>query len=122
MKYTFTDLEGKEATVDIPVEYLSEHKELGSMGACKQYLYENGYIKEPVKNGNRSTKHKHKRKPDYRKRTVITGVKEYLEEFIPTLPDAENVSVAVTNVERTIQFTVADDTYELTLSRKRKTK
>lgn len=56
------------------------------------------------------------RKPDDIKRALV----DMLYDFLMLTPDIENVEV--TNIERMIAFTVKDDKYELTLTRKRKPK
>ena len=56
------------------------------------------------------------RKPDETKRSLISA----LNEFINSLDNTDNVSVV--NVERIISFSIGNDTYELTLSKKRKPK
>ena len=57
------------------------------------------------------------RKPDLVKRMLIEGLSKYMSEAY-----AEVKNVQVTNIERIIAFSIGDDNYELTLSKKRKPK
>ena len=59
-----------------------------------------------------------KRKPDETKRELIRLLADLLMETEE--PAIENVEV--TNIERMIAFSIGDDKYELTLSKKRKPK
>lgn len=134
MKYTFTTAEGTEKTVNIADEVLAQGKRegLSVRETIDRFLSDEGYIVDPtvaeltnkakangVNNAGKTTSGKRKaptRKPDETKRRMIKD----LEEFLSSLGYAENVEV--TNIERIIAFSIGDDKYELTLSKKRKPK
>lgn len=135
MKYTFINGE-KQQTVEIPDEIIKKHKRtLGctTSEAINLFLFDEGYIKndEVTKLTNKAKANgadkvkigcKRKspsRKPDEVKRTLIQSFYQYL------MSDALGVSVQeveVTNQERVIAFTIGEDNYEITLSKKRKAK
>lgn len=135
MKYTFINGE-KQQTVEIPDEIIKKHKRtLGctTSEAINLFLFDEGYIKndEVTKLTNKAKANgagkvkigcKRKspsRKPDEVKRTLIQSFYQYL------MSDALGVSVQeveVTNQERVIAFAIGEDNYEITLSKKRKTK
>lgn len=143
MKYTFTADNGKEKTVSIPDDYIRTNKKnlgLTTKEAIDLWLFDNDYIENAeadaltqkakganVRVGGAASAGKRKapvRKPDYTKRTLISEIKNSLEELAL---DAESGSIEVSNIsipniERVVRFELGDDTYELTLSKKRKPK
>lgn len=131
MNYTFTNKDGEEQTVDIPMDYI--HKQMaslsiGAMEACKLYLSDEGYIDNPeaeeltnkAKAGNPKA---HKRKPDKTKRGIIRYIVDMLDSDI-AIDDEPHYprEVDIINPERAVSFLLDGDTYKITLSRKRKPK
>lgn len=132
MKYTFTDEQGKQQTVEIPEEIIRKHKRdlgLTTNGAIKLFLSDEGYISNTTveeltaKATATSAKTRKPRKPDYTKRAIIQEVVEALKGLgVETEDDIKIVAdnVEATNIERIVAFTIGCDKYELTLSKKRK--
>lgn len=131
MKYTFTADNGKEKTVSIPDDYIRTNKKnlgLTTKEAINLWLFDNDYIENAeadaltqVASANKGTNRvggTSKRKPDYTKRTLISEIKNSLAGF----GSIEISNISVPNVERVVRFELGDDTYELTLSKKRKPK
>lgn len=127
MKYTFTDKDGKQRTVNIPEEDIKRSKSafgLSNKEAIDMWLVDEGYLTNPVVeelNAKASTnkvsaprKRSAKRKEDPIKRAVIASLFDCIQEY------AGVVDVAVRNPERIISFSLGEDTYEITLSKKRK--
>ena len=132
MKYTFTTAEGQEKTVNIKEEVLAQGKRegLSMRETIDRFLSDEGYIVDPtvaeltdkakangINNAGKTSSGKRKaptRKPDETKRMLIRN----LEGFVSSLGVCENVQV--TNIERIIAFSIGDDNYEITLSKKRK--
>lgn len=140
MRYTFNNPEtDKQQTVEIDDSWIN--KQCSLLGISKReaiymWLSDEGYITNEIvaeltqkakANGvsihGESTKPRKKpeRKPDYEKRTVIAALADYLREYGGNL-EYEIENVEVTNIERVITFTVGDNKFELTLSKKRKPK
>ena len=138
MKHTFTMTDGRTKTINIPDEVLAQGKRerLTVKETIERYLSDEGYIVDPTVEeltnkakankvngaGRQSADGKKKRKaptrkPDETKRMLIAGMSKYIAEAY-----AEVQNVEVTNIERVIAFTIGDDKYELTLSKKRKPK
>lgn len=133
MKYTFTKENGQQTTVEIPEKIITQHKkDLGctTKEAIELYLFDEGYISNPTvdeltqkakenKNnlgaGKGKTRKAPNRKPDMTKRAIIEFLKASLEENATI--NFENIEVK--NIERVISFSIGDDNYELTLSKKR---
>jgi hypothetical protein len=139
MKYTFTTENGTEKTINIPDEvFVQGRKEgLSNRETIERYLSDEGYIVDPTvveltakakANGagvraKGTTRKKPTRKPDEVKRALIQMFKETLDEFGHGDTVLNNIhSVEVTNIERMIAFSIGEDKYELTLSKKRKPK
>ena len=128
MKYTFADKDGKQRTVNIPEEDIKRSKSafgLSNKEAIDMWLVDEGYLTDPtveelnakakangVKGG--SKKRTVRRKEDPIKRALIASLFDYIQEY------AGVEDAAVRNPERIISFTLGDDTYEITLSKKRK--
>lgn len=134
MKYTFKH-KGAEKTIEIPDEYIATQKRtlgLSNKEAIDLYLFDEGYAENEFvsemtekakKNKSQSvgcSKRKApKRKEDPIKRSMIA----FLLDSLIDVPQAYNLSIecpTVVNPERIISFTIGEDTYELTLSKKRK--
>ena len=143
MKYTFTTNNGKEKTVSIPDDYIRTNKKnlgLTTKEAIELWLFDNDYIENAeadaltqkakganVRVGGTSKRKTPVRKPDYTKRTLISEIKNSLEGLVLDVEDAgsgstEVSNISIPNLERVVRFELGDDTYELTLSKKRKPK
>ena len=133
MKHTVQLENGKSKVVDIPDQWLSaQRSNLGitMREAIDLWLFDHDYTsneeaeKLTAKAGNggmrvqgeKKPRKAPTRKPDDIKRAVIAA----LGEFIAQQDGVKNVSV--TNIERVIAFSIGEDNYELTLSKKRKPK
>lgn len=136
MKHTFITAEGRERTINIPDEVLMQGRKerLSVKETIERYLSDEGYVVDPtvealtakakangVNNAGRVQGEKKKRKapvrkPDETKRALIQGLFEFVEAYAGT----DNVEV--TNIERMIAFSIGEDKYEITLSKKRKPK
>lgn len=128
MKYTFADKDGKQRTVNIPDDDIKRAKSaygLSNKEAIDMWLVDEGYLTDPtveelnakakangVKGG--SKKRTVRRKEDPIKRALIAS----LFDCILTYNGVDNAEIR--NPERIISFTLGDDTYEITLSKKRK--
>lgn len=135
MKYTF-EHNGKQKTVTIEDEWLLKTKsslKLSTKEAIELWMFDHDYVgneeadalTEKAKasgagvRAKGSTKRKAPtRKPDETKRALIA----YLKECVEGAEDIDIDNVEVTNIERVIAFSIGDDKYELTLSKKRKPK
>ena len=135
MKYTFNDEQGKQQTVEIPEEIIRKHKRnlgLTTSGAIKLFLSDEGYISNATveeltakAKGDNAIKTRKPRKPDYTKRAIIQEVAEALKGLGVETEDGIKIvadNVEATNIERIVAFTIGCDKYELTLSKKRKSK
>ena len=134
MKYTFTKVDGNEKTVNIPDEWLSRTKNalhISSKEAINMWLCDHDLITNEEQEAlnaraasagrvldNAQTKERKKpaRKPDQTKRDLI----KYIYDFLCDNDIAENIQIV--NIERIISFNIGEDTYDLTLSKKRKPK
>lgn len=128
MKYTFADKDGKQQTVNIPDDDIKRAKSaygLSNKEAIDMWLVDEGYLENPVveelnakakANGVNAGAKKRtvRRKEDPIKRALIAS----LFDCILTYDGVD--SAAVRNPERIISFTLGNDTYEITLSKKRK--
>lgn len=128
MKYTFADKDGKQRTVNIPDDDIKRAKSaygLSNKEAIDMWLVDEGYLTDPTVeeltakakvNGPRveTKKRTVRRKEDPVKRALIASLFDFI-----TLYDGVEVSQIV-NPERIVSFTIGDDTYEITLSKKRK--
>lgn len=135
MKYTFTNIDGTQKTVNISEDVLAQGKRegLSARETIDRFLSDEGYVVDPtvreltekaksngINNAGKVSSGKRKaptRKPDLVKRMLIEGLSKYMSEAY-----AEVKNVQVTNIERIIAFSIGDDNYELTLSKKRKPK
>lgn len=125
MKYTFRE-NGKATTIEIDDKWLIETRKaqnLSTKQAVALYIQENakevGLPSEtklsaaPKKPAAKKTR---ARKEDPEKRELIEGLNAYLSSL------GQTDSVEVMNAEREIMFSVGDNTYTLTVARKRKPK
>lgn len=135
MKYTFMNSAGNEQTIKIPDDFIARSCKaygISKREAIDMYLSDEGYIENEtvteltakakgntvrVNSGERK---KRERKPDIVKRELIQELSDTLNNEHAANGKIKNVRI--TNVERVISFEIGDDTYELTLSRKRKPK
>lgn len=136
MKYTFINDDKRQQTVEIPDEVIKKHKR--SLGcttseAINLFLFDEGYIensevteltnKAKVNGSGVKVGCKHKspsRKPDKAKRALIQSFYQYLTSGQVSVSGVQKVEI--TNQERIISFAIGNDNYEITLSKKRKTK
>ena len=128
MKYTFADKDGKQRTVNIPDDDIKRAKSaygLSNKEAIDMWLVDEGYLSDPVveelnakakANGVKggSKKRTVRRKEDPIKRALIVSLFDCIQEY------AGIENAAVRNPERIISFSLGHDTYEITLSKKRK--
>ena len=128
MKYTFADKDGKQRTVNIPDDDIKRAKSaygLSNKEAIDMWLVDEGYLTDPTVeeltakakvNGSRAETKKRtvRRKEDPVKRALIASLFDFI-----TLYDGVEV-YQIVNPERIVSFTIGDDTYEITLSKKRK--
>lgn len=128
MKYTFTDKDGKQRTVNIPEEDIRRSKSafgLSNKEAIDMWLVDEGYLTNPVveelnaKAANNKVsaprKRSVKRKEDPIKREIIASLFDYMQDNFKGFNN-----IIVRNPERIISFSLGEDTYEITLSKKRK--
>lgn len=125
MKYTLPkSYSNAGIAVEIPDNWLkTKRAELGSTkAAIDLYLFENAYMRQDEydrEKGNVTSVKKtstRTRQPDETKRAIIAALYACLLES----NDIQNVEV--TNIERVIAFSLGEDNYEVTLSKKRKPK
>lgn len=128
MKYTFVDKNGKQRTVNIPDEDIKRSKSafgLSNKEAIDMWLVDEGYLSDPIVEelnakakangvGAGTKKRTVRRKEDPVKRALIASLFDCIQEY------AGVEGATVRNLERIISFTLGDDTYEITLSKKRK--
>lgn len=134
-KYTFT-YNGKDKTISIPDEVLTQGRKekLTTQETIDRYLSDEGYIiDETVAEltakakankvntaGHVQGEKKRKpptRKPDQTKRDLISKLNAFLADL-----NEITAGPQVINIERMIAFSIGEDDYELTLSKKRKPK
>ena len=140
MKHTFVAADGKNKTVNIPDEVLQQGKRerLTVKETIERYLSDEGYIVDPMveeltnkakankvngagrQQGEKKKRKAPVRKPDYTKRAIIEVIADVVKDM--TVTDLTPHDVEVTNIERMIAFSIGEDKYEITLSKKRKPK
>lgn len=139
MKHTFM-CGGTEKTVNIPDDVLTQGRKegLSVSETIERFLSDEGYIvNETVAEltdkargagvngagrveGEKKKRKAPTRKPDYTKRAIIEILADVIKDMdISSLTPHD---VQVTNIERIIAFSLGDDKYEVTLSKKRKPK
>lgn len=140
MKYTFINEKGAEQTVTVPDDYIKINKHnlgLSTKDAIMMYLSDEGYISNDIvdeltakakENGvstgarGGKTRKAPTRKPDYTKRALVDLLYAALEKSAGIDVEDKTVHIdnmEVTNIERMIAFTIGNDKYEVTLSKKR---
>lgn len=144
LKHTFITADGGTKTVTIPDEVLAQGRKerLSVSETIERYLSDEGYVvndtvaeltdkaKANGVNGagrqSADSKKKRKapvRKPDETKRALIRELNNCLSSLGETDSPLNMIhSIQVTNIERMIAFSIGEDKYELTLSKKRKPK
>lgn len=141
MKYTFINpKDNKEKIVEIEDSWISKQCQLlhiSKREAVEMWLFDEGYIsddtvdeltakakenKVSIRNAGNGPRKKPVRKPDYIKRELISFLYETLSDWGLDLDCGQLNNVEITNPERMIAFTLKDDKYEITLSKKRKPK
>lgn len=136
MKHTFITAEGHEKTVNIPDEVLIQGRKerLSVKETIERYLSDEGYVVDPTVveltakakangmnnagrvQGAKKPRKAPVRKPDETKRMLVRE----LQACVMGLGVCKDVEI--TNIERMIAFSIGDDKYEITLSKKRKPK
>lgn len=137
IKYTYIDDKGENQTVSIPQSYISAQKRSLSCShseACHMYLFDNDLISDEtvqeLTNKAKSNKVNSagsgtvKRKPVSRKEDPIkSALIAYFNKSLSNLNEINSTNnitdIEVINKERIIKFKVNNDTYEITLSKKR---
>lgn len=140
MKHTFT-YNGKEKTITIPDDVLTQGRKegLSVSDTIDRYLSDEGYVIDEtvaaltdkakangvngagrVKGETGKKRKAPVRKPDYTKRAIIEILADTVREM--RITDVTPHDVEVTNIERIVAFSLGDDKYEITLSKKRKPK
>lgn len=140
LKHTFVTADGQKKTVNISDEVIVQGRKegLNTNDIIERYLSDEGFLVNDtvqeltdkakaagVNNAGRVVGEKTKRKapsrkPDMIKRMLIQLLKNTLDET--PIDEFSIKNVEVKNIERIIAFSIGDDKYELTLSKKRKPK
>ena len=132
MKHTI-EVKGKQKVIEIPNEWISSQRSnlgISVKEAIDLWLFDHDYttnaeaeaLTAKAGNGGMRVQGEKKprkapvRKPDEIKRALIAALAEFMQSQ-EGVKDAQ-----VTNIERVIAFSIGDDNYELTLSKKRKPK
>lgn len=137
MRYTFTDpANGNTREVTIPDDYIRDNcRRLGisAQNAIMMYLSDEGYIEdETVKELSKKAKSAKvdkgtgrksvpKKKDDVVKHTLMEKIFKFTKENL-MCGDRKPANVVLLNPERLLSFSLGDDDYEITLTRKRKSK
>lgn len=136
MKYTFK-YKGAEKTIEIPDEYIATQKRtlgLSNKEAIDLYLFDEGYVESEFvhemterakKNKAQSVGHSKRKAPKRKEDPIKRAMIAFLLDSLVDAPQAYNLNLnvecpTVVNPERIISFTIGEDKYELTLSKKRK--
>ena len=128
MKYTFADKNGKQRTVNIPDDDIKRAKSaygLSNKEAIDMWLVDEGYLENPVVEELNAKAKANGVKGGSKKRTVRRKEDPIKRQLIATLFDSLKIwdgiyNAEIRNPERIISFSLGDDTYEITLSKKRK--
>lgn len=128
MKYTFADKDGKQRTVNIPDDDIKRAKSaygLSNKEAIDMWLVDEGYLENPVVEELNAKAKANGVKGGSKKRTVRRKEDPIKRQLIATLFDSLKIwdgiyNAEIRNPERIISFSLGDDTYEITLSKKRK--
>ena len=134
MKYTFVT-EGTEKTVEIDDAWIAKQRtnlRISTKEAIMMWLSDEGYISDPTVeeltqkakgDGVKAKRKAPKRKEDPAKRAIINGVYQFLlgGGIDDKLMFGRTVApIEIENPERVINFSIGNDDYSLTLSKKRK--
>lgn len=136
MNYTYRTADGEERKivgVDMKeVKQLQKKYELSTRFAIMEWAYRNGKLPEDEYKAlgidltnpapEMATQKKRKapaRKVDVEKKTIVAGIADFLSEGGLEL---DTKDIVIENDQRVILFSVGNDTYSLTLARKRKPK
>lgn len=128
MKYTFADKDGKQRTVNIPDDDIKRAKSaygLSNKEAIDMWLVDEGYLENPVVEELNAKAKANGVKGGSKKRTVRRKEDPIKRQLIATLFDSLKIwdgiyNAEIRNPERIISFSLGHDTYEITLSKKRK--
>lgn len=128
MKYTFADKDGKQRTVNIPDEDIKRAKSaygLSNKEAIDMWLVDEGYLENPVVEELNAKAKANGVGAGTKKRTVRRKEDPIKRQLIATLFDSLKIwdgiyNAEIRNPERIISFSLGHDTYEITLSKKRK--
>ncbi len=128
MKYTFADKDGKQRTVNIPDDDIKRAKSaygLSNKEAIDMWLGDEGYLSNPVVEELNAKAKANGVKGGSKKRTVRRKEDPIKRQLIATLFDSLKIwdgiyNAEIRNPERIISFSLGHDTYEITLSKKRK--
>ena len=128
MKYTFADKDGKQRTVNIPDDDIKRAKSaygLSNKEAIDMWLVDEGYLSDPVVEELNAKAKANGVKGRSKKRTVRRKEDPVKRQLIATLFDSLKIwdgiyNAEIRNPERIISFSLGHDTYEITLSKKRK--
>lgn len=128
MKYTFADKDGKQRTVNIPDDDIKRAKSaygLSNKEAIDMWLVDEGYLTNPTVEELNAKAKANGVKGGSKKRTVRRKEDPIKRQLIATLFDSLKIwdgiyNAEIRNPERIISFSLGDDTYEITLSKKRK--
>ena len=128
MKYTFADKDGKQRTVNIPDDDIKRAKSaygLSNKEAIDMWLVDEGYLTDPVVEELNAKAKANGVKGGSKKRTVRRKEDPIKRQLIATLFDSLKIwdgiyNAEIRNPERIISFSLGHDTYEITLSKKRK--
>lgn len=128
MKYTFADKDGKQRTVNIPDDDIKRAKSaygLSNKEAIDMWLVDEGYLTDPTVEELNAKAKANGVKGGSKKRTVRRKEDPIKRQLIATLFDSLKIwdgiyNAEIRNPERIISFSLGHDTYEITLSKKRK--
>ncbi len=146
MRYTITEGVNEGKRINIPDEFIERSMaayDLDRNGAIQMYLDDEGYMENEIvvaltekakaagttpKNQSENKKKRKApvRKPDEMKRALIAAIAKSVEVDVEQIANEGEVALGytleVTNIERMIVFTIGEDKFELTLTKKRKAK
>lgn len=128
MKYTFADKDGKQRTVNIPDDDIKRAKSaygLSNKEAIDMWLVDEGYLTDPTVEELNAKAKANGVKGGSKKRTARRKEDPIKRQLIATLFDSLKIwdgiyNAEIRNPERIISFSLGHDTYEITLSKKRK--
>lgn len=120
MKYAFADKDGIERAVDIPESYIRRQRaalDIGLLEACRLYLADEGYAYNSEDLAPTEEAEGRWRKEDPVKRDIM----QELFTAVCRMDMAEDVyDVELEHPERIISFSLGEDRYAVTLSKRRK--